>query len=68
LHSKAKLATLRRNDEIKREKADARNTLEAYLYEVKNKMMEHEEDVAKVSTEVCLYIYTDTHTHTFTVY
>ena len=43
IHSKDKLAELRANDERKREKADARNSLEAYLYEVKNKMMEHEE-------------------------
>ena len=41
--SKKKLAVLRANDEKKREKADARNSLEAYLYEVKNKMLEHEE-------------------------
>jgi hypothetical protein len=34
-----------------------------HLYEVKNRMMEHEEDVAKVSTEVSIYIYRHTHTH-----
>lgn len=32
--SKQKLAALRANDQLKREKADARNSLEAYLYEV----------------------------------
>ena len=32
--SKKKLTLLRLNDEKKREKADARNSLEAYLYEV----------------------------------
>ena len=29
----------------------ARNSLEAYLYEVKNKFMDHEEEVNAVSTE-----------------
>ncbi|TFJ83042.1 hypothetical protein NSK_005667 [Nannochloropsis salina CCMP1776] len=49
--SKQKLAALRANDQLKREKADARNSLEAYLYEVKNKMMEHEEELSLVSTD-----------------
>ena len=49
--SSAKLAALRARDELKREKADARNSLEGYLYDVRNKLADQEEAAALVSTE-----------------
>lgn len=49
--SAAKLAALRARDELRREKADARNSLEGYLYDVRNKLADQEEAAAQVSTE-----------------
>jgi hypoxia up-regulated 1 len=49
--SAARLAALRLRDELKREKADARNSLEGYLYDVRNKLADQEEAAAQVSTE-----------------
>ena len=34
--------------QVKAEKAEARNALEGYLYDVRNKLLEHEEEVALV--------------------
>ena len=49
--SKAKLDELARKDKERIELEAARNSVESYCYLIKNKLADHEEEVAKVSTE-----------------
>ena len=47
----ARLAELQRQDDIRKERGEAKNALESYLYQARGKVMEEEEEVDKVSTE-----------------
>eukprot|EP00934_Nitzschia_sp_Nitz4_P000848 Nitzschia sp. Nitz4//scaffold137_size62074//32198//35242//NITZ4_006418-RA/size62074-augustus-gene-0.70-mRNA-1//-1//CDS//3329535709//848//frame0 len=49
--SKAKMAELARKDKERFMLEEARNKVESYSYLIKNKLMDYEEEVAKVSTE-----------------
>lgn len=49
--SKSKLRALQEADEARRAKEAALNELEAYLYQVKNKLIDQEEDLRKISTD-----------------
>jgi len=49
--SKKKLDELDRQDQIRIDIAEAKNTLESYIYEVKNKMYDEEDAINEVSTE-----------------
>mmetsp|Transcript_4451 Transcript_4451/g.8050 ORF Transcript_4451/g.8050 Transcript_4451/m.8050 type:complete len:743 (-) Transcript_4451:48-2276(-) len=48
---KFNLAELKRKDQERFMLEEAKNTLEAYIYKIKNKLIDQEEDIAKISTE-----------------
>merc|ERR1712157_452595 len=49
--SKAKLALLAAKDKALQELEEMKNKLESYIYYIKNKLSDKEEEIAKVSTE-----------------